>query len=433
MSELEKKWLSGDTQLNKLKYSSFMSQGELPLVTKRIPTGENQTPVESNDRTRRVDDLTRISKILQRKEGIKFASNNTRLNLAVGLAYTNVGTIQDKLKAVQDISRGKALLDTVGTIATTLAQVPVTGTGIHFVKGQLFGTKPAPFNTPSKTTQLIGRPGSVIVKYGRPGDEYYQVPSNNAGQDIVNITSPYTGKVVGTKGDMKLDVDDYIKFYFEVLRPGEQSNVFLHFRAFLDSFTDNYNANWNPFNYIGRGETFYTYNSFTRQVDITFKTAVASKLELAPVYQKLVYLASTTAPSYSRESDTDKNQTGGIMRGTIVKLSLGDYLYDTPGIITNVTYNWETQFPFEIKLGTKDDRGNVEADNSDYGVQELPHMLQCNLSFIPLHTFTPQTGLYPYITSTVDEKSQFFRTPDQAYNGGVDNIPEGKNRDFYKR
>ena len=427
MSELEKKWISGATELNKLKYRSFMSQEELPLVTKRIPTGKNPTPVESNDRTRRADDLARIFKILQRKEGIKFASNNTRLNLAVGLSYTNVGTIQDKLKAVKDISRGKALLDTLGTIASTLAQVPVTGTGIHFVKGRLFGTNPAPFNTPSKTTQLIGSPGSVIVKYGRPGDEYYQVPSNNAGQDIVNITSPYTGETV------KGNVDDYIKFYFEVLRPGESKNVFLHFRAFLDSFNDNYNANWNPFNYVGRGETFYTYNSFTRQVDISFKTAVASKLELAPVYQKLVYLASTTAPSYSRESDPDKNQTGGIMRGTIVRLSLGDYLYNTPGIITNVTYNWEKEFPFEIKLGTKDTRENVEADNSDYGVQELPHMLQCNITFMPLHTFTPQTGLYPYITSTVDEKSQFFRTPDQAYNGGVDTIPEGKNRDFYKR
>lgn len=430
ISRLERKWISGDTDLNKLKYKPFMSKGEVPLVTKRVPTGQNQTPVETNERTTRVDDLTRIAKLIPRKEGVKFATNNTQLNTAVDLSYTVQGTIKDKLSALGDVNRGKALLDTLGTIGTTLAQVPVAGTGIHFVKGVLFGSKRAPFNKPSKTTQLIGDPGSVVIKYGR--DPYYEVPSNNNGQDIINVTSPYTGETV--RGNM----DDYIKFYFEVLRPGEQQNVFLHFRAFLDNFADNYLGNWGAINYVGRGETFYTYQSFNRSVNITFKSAVATKQELAPVYQKLTYLASTTAPSYSTESDKSANQTGGIMRGTIVRLTLGDYLYDTPGILNNVSFNWESNFPFEIKLGTKDSRLNeygqpVPDDNSDYAVQELPHVLTCNLTFTPIHTFTPQVGLYPYITNTSEQSSKFFDTPDQGYDGGVSTIPEGKKRDFYRR
>lgn len=427
-SEIEKRYDNGETELNKFKYVPYMGDGHPgspPLVTKRIPTGENPIPVETNERTRRVDDLTRISKLVQRQEGNKFASNNTQLNMAVDLSYTVQGTIKDKFKAVRDVNVGKAILDTAGTIGSTLAQVPVTGTGVHFVKGRLFGNKPAPFNKPTKTTALIGSPGSVVVKYGR--DAYYEVPDDKTGQDIVNITSPYTGKSV------RENVDDYIKFYFEVLRPGEEKNVFLHFRAFLDNFNDNFSGNWNSFNYIGRGETMYSYQSFNRQVNISFKTAVASKLELAPVYQKLTYLASTTAPSYSQKSKDKEYSSGGIMRGTIVRMSLGDYIYDTPGIINSVSYNWENNFPFEIKLGTKDTREVIDGDNSDYAVQELPHILSCNLTFTPLHTFTPQTGLYHYLTNPEDHNSRVFNTPDASYNGGTENIPDSVNRDFYKR
>ena len=214
------------------------------------------------------------------------------------------------------------------------------------------------------------------------------------GVDQVNMQKPYPG----TQPDG--NIDDYVKFFFEVLTPGEENNIFIHFRAFLDSFDDNYTSTWNPINYVGRGEQFYSYQNFNRTVNVSFKSSVATKYELNPVYQKLAYLASTIAPSYS---------DNGLMRGTVVKLNIGDYLSNTPGFLTSVTYGWESRYPFEIAYGKKLGEGvNVVGGNTDDTIQELPHVLNCTLSFTPIHTFTPQTGFYHYITNPTPDNSRFF-------------------------
>ncbi len=48
-----------------------------------------------------------------------------------------------------------------------------------------------------------------------------------------------------------------------------------------------------------------------------------------PMYKKLNYLASTLAPDYT---------AAGFMRGNIVRLTLGGYLYEQPGFISSLTY-----------------------------------------------------------------------------------------------
>jgi len=48
------------------------------------------------------------------------------------------------------------------------------------------------------------------------------------------------------------------------------------------------------------------------------------------MYRKLNYLASSLAPNYS---------SNGYMRGNMVKLTIGGYLYEQPGIITSITYD----------------------------------------------------------------------------------------------
>ena len=41
----------------------------------------------------------------------------------------------------------------------------------------------------------------------------------------------------------------------------------MHFRAFLNSMTDNYNPEWGGEKYVGRGDTLYKYGGFTRTVN----------------------------------------------------------------------------------------------------------------------------------------------------------------------
>ena len=405
MSIIKKKYDDGGTQLNKLKYAPMMSSGNPPLVQKRIPNETNTSPESSSTFSKRADDLSRIAKLFARKEGLGFLVNNTNLGVTVGQSYAVQGTIKDKVKALLDVGRGKALSNTVGTLASTLAQVPLSGTGTHFVKGKPFGKPLANFNLISKTTYAVGVPGAIQIKYGR--DEYYRRMGESAyAVDKVNYVGAYPGA----------EADDYIKFNFEVLTPGETENVILHFRAFLDSFDDSYSSNWNSFNYVGRGEQFYTYGNFNRQINVTFKTAVATKFELSPVYTKLNYLASTTAPTYSKN---------GIMRGTIVRMNIGDYLSDTPGFLTSVNYSWESSYPFEIAYGKKDPNApKSKRGNTDLSVQELPHVLNCSLVFTPIHTFTPQTGKYHYITNPEQGDSQFFPVK-QDYAAGTVEVGQG--------
>ena len=147
----------------------------------------------------------------------------------------------------------------------------------------------------------------------------------------------------------------------------------MHFRALLDSFSDSYNASWNATKYLGRGENFYTYDSFTRTVSLSFTAAAQSKQELIPMYKKLNYLASQLTPDYS---------PSGYMRGPLIKLTVGGYLYEQPGFIQDLSYDLITEAPWEIGINTE---GGVDND-----VKQLSQMVRVSsFTFVPIHTFVP--------------------------------------------
>jgi hypothetical protein len=150
---------------------------------------------------------------------------------------------------------------------------------------------------------------------------------------------------------------------------------YIHFRAFLNTINDSYDATWNPVKYIGRGENFYTYSGFDRKVSLSWTVAAQSKAELIPMYKKLNYLASLCAPDYS---------SFGYMRGNIVKLTIGGYFYEQPGIITSISYEMNDEnTSWEVGI---DDNGDI--DNS---VKQLPHIIKVNnFNFIPIHQFVPR-------------------------------------------
>ena len=114
-----------NTNLKSLTYGEFGSTE--PLVVKDINANPSPNGIELEG-SKRIDDLKRISKLLtQTPAALKFASNQAAL-----------GIIE---KGIQnpDAGFGKKLLGgvvgTVTKLASTLAQVPVSGTGLHFVEG----------------------------------------------------------------------------------------------------------------------------------------------------------------------------------------------------------------------------------------------------------------------------------------------------------
>ena len=199
--------------------------------------------------------------------------------------------------------------------------------------------------------------------------------------DRVNALEPKDEKVTGTAVGEE-SARDFIKFNFQVITPN--TTKFLYFRAFLTQLDDSYNGSWDTAKYLGRAENFYTYQGFERSINIGFIISAATREEMKPLYQKMAYLASSTAPSYGGN--------GKFMRGTLVKVTVGDYIYELPGILESVNYTWDTQYSWEIAM--QNPEGNTDGD-----MQELPHTMNCALSFKPIHNFIPETGLLPYITN----------------------------------
>lgn len=194
--------------------------------------------------------------------------------------------------------------------------------------------------------------------------------------DTLNALDISDSRIDGTQA-----ARDLAKLYFEIITP--DGSKFLHFRAFIDSIDDTYNADWQGTKYVGRAENFYTYGGFERDINISFKIAAATRSELKPLYKKMVYLASATAPTYGGE---------GFMRGSLAKITVGSYFSQIPGVITSVKYSLIDGMPWEIAMQ------NPEAGTDD-DVQELPMGLQCSVSFKAIHNFAPQTGLYHYFTN----------------------------------
>lgn len=204
--------------------------------------------------------------------------------------------------------------------------------------------------------------------------------------DTINALPLYRSANVAQ--DSEKDVNDLVKFRIAVLDSGgSNTKTFIHFRAFLDSITDNYNSEWTAHRYVGRGENFWTYQGFDRNISLGWTVYAQSKEELIPMYKKLNYLASSLAPDYN----------SGFMRGVLCQLTIGGYVYEQPGFIKGLTYELSDQSTWEIGIN---DKGFTDPQNrGDDLVKELPHMIKVTgFQFTPIHTFIPQIQKNTYGT-----------------------------------
>ena len=64
------------------------------------------------------------------------------------------------------------------------------------------------------------------------------------------------------------------------------------------------------------------------------------------------------------------------MRGTLTKITIGDYLKNVSGFISSVGVKWDVGYPWDI-------------DNEGEGDKILPHILDVSVAFTPIHDFVP--------------------------------------------
>ena len=479
-----------------------------PYVVKDVKNpNPNPLGLELN---KRIDDTSRIAQMLVDKPGLKFAGNQALLNASEIARKTKAAADKKRNQKGGATNAGVLLAGAQGgldativaagqvlkIVGSTLAQVPVNGTGTHFVRG----FTPDTYLKSGDPSGLLGFLGAG-VKEGAPlalngetiipdntglsgykplhesnlearqenadknsrfslGNGLYKYPNGYRNSDLLSdnkvsikdsITSDesttverttqlidyrklegrnyrtntysfnYSGagsdKVIketrvglGNQGTKKSRVDytvvgegsvdtvnfspvasgstspevspDFVQLSFDIITP--EDTYFIQFRAFLETFSDAFTANWETAKYIGRAEDFYTYNGFSRQVQIGFKIAAATRSEMLPIYNKINTLASVTAPTYGGTESS-------FMRGTIARVTVGDYLYNVPGIIDSVAYSWQKEYPWEINA--------IKPDGEEDTMPVLPHILDCSLNFKPIHDFVPESGLTTFISN----------------------------------
>jgi len=199
-------------------------------------------------------------------------------------------------------------------------------------------------------------------------------------RDEINLTPLFLsdaspGTSVSINGKPR-NVRDLIKFRIESVDNNNPSDsVWMVFRAFLKDIDDNPNPSYNTINYVGRGEPFYIYNGFERNISFTFQVAAMSEEEMKPMWQKLNYLMSTVMPDY----DTTSN----AMKGNYTKLTIGNYMYRQPGIIKSLNYKISNDVPWEIAI----DDPELPGGSTLY---ELPQVMTVSMTFAPIHDFLPR-------------------------------------------
>ena len=245
-------------------------------------------------------------------------------------------------------------------------------------------------------------PLDLRTYYGQPGQRARKSYANYAEgvleTDGAGVPQPGTAKALdqinalpiyrSQNVDTSQPVNDLVKFRIAVIdNDSPNFKTFMHFRALLGPMSDAYNASWNSVSYLGRGEQFYTYGGFTRTISLSWTVAAQSKAELIPMYKKLNYLASSLTPDYG---------ANGYMKGNLVQLTIGGYLYEQPGFITSLTYEIQEDTPWEIGIG-------VSPGSEDGTVKEMPHIIRVSgFSFTPIQRFVPSLQDLTFSTNATE-------------------------------
>jgi hypothetical protein len=216
-------------------------------------------------------------------------------------------------------------------------------------------------------------------------------------QDSINLTPIFEnsnrtiGDEVNIPGIGKRNINDLVKFRIQALKSSTDNSItgdWMIFRAYLTQFSDNTDASWNEIKYAGRGDKFYIYDGFSRKISIGFKVAALSSQEMEPMYQKLNYLMSNVMPDYSEDN---------LMRGPLVRMTVGNWIDGQDGILNNVSYTVPQDSPWEIAINEP-----VTGEK----ILILPHIVEVTMTFTPIGSQTRGKNLISAKSNTTSNIAQ---------------------------
>ena len=314
-------------------------------------------------------------------------NNGFTQTLPSAITYKSTGAVGKYLELQQQIATGSRLtnVNSVGIYDTVRQGSTVLNTNAGYSLTQLTSSNSSGSILYQNSYKEIVR----IKGYKSWGEVSRESRVGSGRKDIINLTpifsksgSPATDRVKIGKNSYL--IRDLVKFRIEAIDGATPSKSdYMIFRAYLTQFSDSVDATWNSVKYAGRGEDFYIYGGFGRKIQINFKVAALSVDEMQPMYQKLNYLMGNLMPDYS----------GVLMRGPLVKMTIGNWLDGQPGILNSLSYNVPEESPWEISLG-EDIVGVTPvagtAGTLVGGVDTLilPHIVEVNMTFTPIGSQT---------------------------------------------
>ena len=179
-----------------------------------------------------------------------------------------------------------------------------------------------------------------------------------------------TGATKRTSTDITSD-KDIIPFRINILNPQKLTTKTLNFRAYIDNFSDNYDATWTKQSYMGRAEAFHKYTAFNRDISLGFTVAAESQLNLYNIHEQLNTLVSSLAPTYT---------AAGYMAGNIHKVTIGNYIEEQYGVISSINLEIMNESPWGIDAG-----------------RQLPYYIKVTAKFTPIHKSRPEYNVGQFI------------------------------------
>jgi len=178
----------------------------------------------------------------------------------------------------------------------------------------------------SQSRNFTSNPNFIQNKYGNldssgsyGSDKFSKNYTQELQRPLFDKEKEYTN-VSETAPDNQL-----FKFYLNLIEadtPG--TNQYLYWQAYVDSFSDNINADYSEYNYVGRGYPLYKYDKFGRDISLSFTIVTPNPNQMLVIYKRLNRLIRSLAPNYSSD---------GYLRGNFVRLTFGDYLNNVPGVL----------------------------------------------------------------------------------------------------
>tara|TARA_B100001093_G_scaffold227326_1_gene217839 strand:- start:7794 stop:13142 length:5349 start_codon:yes stop_codon:yes gene_type:complete len=176
---------------------------------------------------------------------------------------------------------------------------------------------------------------------------------------------------------------------------------YLPFRSYINSVSDQSDAEWQQIRYIGRADNVQVYSGFSRIVSLDFTTVCFSLKELHPMWQRINYLVGLTKPSGYTSDDTllASPKNANYIIPPFLKLNLGDMYVDQPVVMTSVALTIPPEAAWELTS----DKENMAQDyeylngtvttNADENIMvgQYPNMAQLSISFNFLEKRLPKT------------------------------------------